>query len=244
MHEFELGVFKSFFIHLLRILFAHGGGAISELNTRYKSEHAGDMNLTILLQFPLDPHVRTLHYSPLHPQHVCLEENGSVELPEYIAGAFNGSAMSQPSLIIELQCAIPVVEGLLREPYNSEILDILFTLGEWHTLAKLKLHTDATLNLLALANKGVGRLLRRFKRVTCPNFATKELPSEEASRGRAQARQAAKAKGKARTRPVKTTPKVKEYSLLTYKLHSLGDYVSTIRWFGTSDSYSTQPVRA
>ncbi|KAJ7679628.1 hypothetical protein B0H17DRAFT_944104, partial [Mycena rosella] len=34
MHEFELGVFKSFFIHLLRILFAHGGGAISELNTR------------------------------------------------------------------------------------------------------------------------------------------------------------------------------------------------------------------
>ncbi|KAJ7645703.1 hypothetical protein B0H17DRAFT_959505, partial [Mycena rosella] len=141
-------------------------------------------------------------------------------------------------------CAIPVIEDLLPEPYNSEILDILFTLAEWHTLAKLKLHTDATLNLLALANKGVGRLLRRFKRVTCPDFATKELPSEEASRGRAQARKAAKGKGKARARPVKTTPKVKEYSLLTYKLHSLGDYLPTIRWFGTSDSYSTQPVRA
>jgi hypothetical protein len=29
MHEFELGVFKASFIHLLRILHAHGDGAIS-----------------------------------------------------------------------------------------------------------------------------------------------------------------------------------------------------------------------
>jgi hypothetical protein len=32
MHEFELGVFKAFFIHLLRILHAHGDGAIQALN--------------------------------------------------------------------------------------------------------------------------------------------------------------------------------------------------------------------
>ncbi|KAJ7616888.1 hypothetical protein B0H17DRAFT_965405 [Mycena rosella] len=34
MHEFELGVFKSFFMHLLRILHAHGGDAIQTLNSR------------------------------------------------------------------------------------------------------------------------------------------------------------------------------------------------------------------
>ncbi|KAJ7687114.1 hypothetical protein B0H17DRAFT_1203783 [Mycena rosella] len=207
MHEFELGVFKSFFIHLLRILFAHGGGAISELNTRFRL--IPTFGRSTIRRF-------TLNTSALKKM----------------------AAWNYQSILL---CAIPVIEDLLPEPYNSEILDILFTLAEWHTLAKLKLHTDATLNLLALANKGVGRLLRRFKRVTCPDFATKELPSEEASRGRAQARKAAKGKGKARARPVKTTPKVKEYSLLTYKLHSLGDYVPTIRWFGTSDSYSTQP---
>ncbi|KAK7036876.1 hypothetical protein R3P38DRAFT_2415876, partial [Favolaschia claudopus] len=32
MHAFELGVFKAFFIHLLRILYAHGDAAISKLN--------------------------------------------------------------------------------------------------------------------------------------------------------------------------------------------------------------------
>ncbi|KAJ6484247.1 hypothetical protein C8R45DRAFT_1215019 [Mycena sanguinolenta] len=34
MHEFELGVFKSFFIHLLRILYAHGNSSIALLNER------------------------------------------------------------------------------------------------------------------------------------------------------------------------------------------------------------------
>lgn len=138
------------------------------------------------------------------------------------------------------QCSIPVIEGLLPE-HNDAILDLLFTLAEWHTLAKLKLHTDTTVGLLGAVTKELGRLLRRFKRVTCAAFNTKELPSEEAARGRRQAKKAAAGKGKARA-TAKTTANIKEYSLLTYKLHSLGDYVSNILWFGTSDSYSTQPV--
>jgi hypothetical protein len=34
LHEFELGVWKAVFIHLLRILFAKGGTAIQDLNKR------------------------------------------------------------------------------------------------------------------------------------------------------------------------------------------------------------------
>ena len=34
LHEFELGVWKATFIHLLRILYAVGGNAIQELNKR------------------------------------------------------------------------------------------------------------------------------------------------------------------------------------------------------------------
>lgn len=40
--------------------------------------------------------------------------------------------------------------------------------------------------------------------------------------------------------PVKA--KGRMFSLGTYKLHSLGDYVQMIRAFGTTDSYSTQTV--
>jgi hypothetical protein len=64
-----------------------------------------------------------------------------------------------------IQCCIPVVEGLLPEPYNSEIIDVLFAFAEWHTLAKLKMHPDPTIGLLRVATKELGRLHRRFKRV-------------------------------------------------------------------------------
>lgn len=35
----------------------------------------------------------------------------------------------------------------------------------------------------------------------------------------------------------------KMFNLLTYKFHSLGDYISVIQMFGTTDSYSMQIVR-
>jgi hypothetical protein len=35
LHEYELGVWKAVFTHLLRILYAYGGNAIQTLNERY-----------------------------------------------------------------------------------------------------------------------------------------------------------------------------------------------------------------
>ena len=35
LHEFELGVWKATFTHLIRILFSLGDGKIQELNKRY-----------------------------------------------------------------------------------------------------------------------------------------------------------------------------------------------------------------
>jgi hypothetical protein len=37
MHEFELGVWKAVFMHLIRILIAHGETAVQELNRRYRA---------------------------------------------------------------------------------------------------------------------------------------------------------------------------------------------------------------
>jgi hypothetical protein len=42
--------------------------------------------------------------------------------------------------------------------------------------------------------------------------------------------------------PSNNTRKPKLLNLETYTYHALGDYVRTIRTFGTTDSYSTQPV--
>lgn len=38
------------------------------------------------------------------------------------------------------------------------------------------------------------------------------------------------------------TRRAKAFNLDTYKYHSLGDYLEHIRHYGTTDSYSTEPV--
>ena len=142
---------------------------------------------------------------------------------------------------------MPVFDGLLEEPYNLEILSLLYTMVEWHALAKLRLHTSNSLVLLREATAHLGQLLQKFRLSTCSQFSTKELPSEAAKRIRQAARKKSKPSStetnsqpqKPSTNNTKTT---RTLNLSTYKLHALGDYVSTIQWFGTTDSYTTQTV--
>jgi hypothetical protein len=143
------------------------------------------------------------------------------------------------------ECAIPVFEGLLPSPYNELLLDLLFELATWHGLAKLRMHTDTTLNFLDTSTTRLGQSLRSFMNATKQEYVTKDLPSEEAARGRRKANKAAKggSTDKSRLSGQQTSgPKIRHFNFETYKLHALGDYVSTIRRFGTSDNYSTQPV--
>lgn len=113
-------------------------------------------------------------------------------------------------------------EGLLPEPFNGMLLRLLYKAAEWQALAKLRLHTDPTLDLLEAVTKEFGYLMRQFRDKTSTEFNTVELP-----RG-ADARKGGSHSSKKKT-----------LNLNTYKFHALGDYVATIRLFGTTDSYST-----
>jgi hypothetical protein len=159
--------------------------------------------------------------------------------------------LSFKQFLTTFQCAIPVFEGLLPTFHDTAVQDILFTLAYWHALAKLRMHTDSTLVLLRGATSSLGTLLRRFIKYTCSAFDTRELPTEVATRGRRQKR---KQTNKTDLQHDSTQPlvasqpsptanssaKKKHLNLMTYKLHALGDYVSQIMRFGTTDSYSTQ----
>ena len=135
------------------------------------------------------------------------------------------------------QCAIPVFDGLLKEPHNTIVLDLLFSLGNWHALAKLRLHTETSLRHLDSALVTLGIALRKFENMTCPVFDTRELPHDETvyralTRGQPKKRQKAYAsKGKKAV-----------FTLNTYKLHRLGDYADAIRRIGTMDNSTTQIV--
>lgn len=112
--------------------------------------------------------------------------------------------------------------------------------------------------------KPLGVKLRKFAGKITKDFVVKEHPKEAAARVRRNAanlkKKTVKGKGPEKAAPVKKSNKGKQpakkqtargkepkkaitMSLFTYKLHALGDYVDTIRQFGTTDSYNSQIVR-
>ena len=134
---------------------------------------------------------------------------------------------------------IPAFEGLFPAGHNSIVWNILFRPVHWHALAKLRLHTDESLALLDEVTCLLDWQLRRFQDFTCRGFNMLELPSETAARWRRKNGQFNTSNTAARNI---YGARSKSFNLNTYKLHALGDYVSTIRLFGTTDSYTTQVV--
>ncbi|KAG2029778.1 hypothetical protein BDR03DRAFT_1017973 [Suillus americanus] len=127
-----------------------------------------------------------------------------------------------------LQCALPVFEGLLPDDDNNMVLDLLFDLATWQGFTKLCMHTEDTLKFFNNATAVLGQT----------------LPHKYATRGRREAALASKLPGadlKGKGKAVPSGPKHKRLNLKTYKYHALGDYPDTIRQFGTTNSFSTQP---
>jgi hypothetical protein len=174
-----------------------------------------------------------------------------------------------PNLLIDFKCAIPVFEGLLPKKHDGIVRKLLFELSTWHGLAKLRLHTESTVNDLETSTTRLGEMLREFSGTVCPAYATYDLPSEEAARVRRKATAAKKVEAQASNKEKKkplhgsTIGKKKAeltkskgggptsqsssrrrrlFNLVTYKLHALGWYPRAIRLFGASDNYNTQTV--
>jgi hypothetical protein len=95
------------------------------------------------------------------------------------------------------------------------------------------MHSKKTLDILDGQTQTLGEQFRFFQTNTCAAFETKELQWEADKRYRNKTRNGA---------PGSSKRKPKSFNLNTYKFHALGDYVETIRMYGTTDSYSTEPV--
>ncbi|PPQ73389.1 hypothetical protein CVT24_008509 [Panaeolus cyanescens] len=199
LHEFELGVWKATFIHLLRILFVAGPDLLQVLNSRYR-------------------------LIPAFGRAIRRFSSNASAMKQLAARDFEDL----------LQCIIPVFEGLLEAKHDAVISSLLFELATWHSLAKLRLHTESTVKALEASTTRLGTALRKFKTVTCAEFRTVDLPTKEAARARRRKT----------TNPTKATttagPKDRKFNLSTYKLHALGDYPTMIRLYGPTDGYSTQ----
>ncbi|KAF8189074.1 hypothetical protein BJ912DRAFT_851013, partial [Pholiota molesta] len=146
LHEFELGVWKATFAHLMRILLAEGGDAINQLNLRYRQVPTfgrGTIrrftnNASAMKKLAARDYEDLLQVCRLHLIS-CLTFDR-----------------------LDYQCAIPVFEDLLPSEHNNIVHDLIFELATWHGLAKLRLHTESTLSALETSTTRLGIALRSF----------------------------------------------------------------------------------
>lgn len=134
---------------------------------------------------------------------------------------------------------MPVFEGLFPSDHDAIIQTLLYRFAQWHALAKLRLHSETTLTLLDKTFKRLSRQLRKFRDFTCAAFATLELPKEKAARERKVARERS---GADNANTGSGGRKGKKFNMNTYKFHAMGDYLHSIRLFGTTDSFTSQIV--
>jgi hypothetical protein len=87
---------------------------------------------------------------------------------------------------------------------------------------------------------------RVFTLETCSKIVTYELKSEQDARNRQTSRARAngpnKGKEPRRDEGESSGRRQRNFNIQTYKFHALGDYVDTIKVFGTTDSFSTEVV--
>lgn len=100
------------------------------------------------------------------------------------------------------------------------------------------MHTDDTLKILDDMTLSIGTAFRAFTAKTCAAFKTRELRREKEARQRRQQ----KKDGASESTPSSSVSRPKTFNIQIYKFHALGDYADTICTFGTSDSFSTEPV--
>ncbi|KAK7452756.1 hypothetical protein VKT23_012157 [Stygiomarasmius scandens] len=125
-----------------------------------------------------------------------------------------------------LQVALPCFEDLLPEPHNKIVMDLLWDFATWHAYAKLRLHSDSTVESLCQATRSFGDSLRKFVWVTCAAFETTELDKERAKRLRREARAREKNGGDAD--PASEIHQKVSFNPNTSKFHAMGHYADAI----------------
>lgn len=131
---------------------------------------------------------------------------------------------------------MPAFEGLLPLRHNQTVADLLFELVNWHALAKLRMHTQVTVDIFKACTSHMYAAVRVFARHTCEEIETHELQKEANARAR---RQGQGARGKQTTTGRKT---VKFGTWKTYKYHVLADSPQYVERSGPLETTSTRTV--
>ena len=133
--------------------------------------------------------------------------------------------------------------GILPEPFNSAIATLLYRVCTCHALAKLRMHTDASVDHLQRSIAAFASELRKAEKClrNIQQVGTrKSKTSYRIGQSNIKGKRKHNSSHATVTGPDKTlTNPPPSLNRNTVKLHSIGDYPRSILRYGSVDSYST-----
>ncbi|KAH7923645.1 hypothetical protein BV22DRAFT_1015047 [Leucogyrophana mollusca] len=211
LHEFELGVWKAIFIHLLRILNSLKGGTLNELDRRYR-------------QVPTFGRDTIRRFSANSSEMKKLAARDFEDLLQCAIPVFDG-LLPEPdnAKVIKFLGVLAHWHGLAKLRLHTD--DTLIMLDEATVTLGQQIRAFAadvcpSYKTTELPQEAAARQRRDARQQSTSGSQTDTTPSSQVTTAKT------------------SHPRV--FNLQTYKLHALGDYPAQIRRFGTTDSYSTQ----
>ncbi|KAF8815986.1 hypothetical protein BYT27DRAFT_7185715 [Phlegmacium glaucopus] len=218
LHEFELGVWKAIFTHLLRILYTAGDNCIQSLNWRYC--HVPTFGRGTIRRFHNNASAMKklagrdfedlLQCSLPVFEHLLPEPHNKINTTKELG--------KQICYWVKKMCSVFETPAAASKPNSS-------AKGKSTTLAPERGTTRG-------CGRGRGRPAGPLKGRSAGGSSKVPKASTSKEKG---SRTSGKGKNEAQASKLR-----KFFNLCTYKLHALGDYVAAIARYGTTDNYSTQ----
>lgn len=256
MHEFDLGVWKAVFVHLIRILHIVGTSAVDELNERYRVSPAFGSTIRAITSNAASMRQLTAH---------DFEDLLLVSMP-----VFEGLLLPKAehdSILLDLLFTLNEWMCLAKLHLQTEttlslLAESTASLGkllrrfasivcvEYMTKDLPEEESVAARKKVRAAQKegeqSVNTLIPFAALEPDPAAVTQVTPqADRIEDSLVRASEGISAPQESSSNPLSSKGSSKpprQFSLSTYKIHALGDYVDTIRRYGTTDSYSTRLV--
>ncbi|KAG8736218.1 hypothetical protein FRC10_009567 [Ceratobasidium sp. 414] len=222
MHEFELGVWKSVFVHLIRILESVGPDAVAELNARYR----------VLGTFGTDT-IRKFHHDVSEMKKLAARD--LKDILQCSAPCFAGLFPNHDQDIQVLLCVLAEWHFLAKLRMHSET-----------TISALRVTTKVLGSTLRHFRDHVAKSYTTYE--TNKEYRARHRRMANAATSTEGMQATTPIPNLSNSEPTtvlvpKSTQRcLKSFNLQTYKIHALGDVPESIRLFGTTDSYSTQVI--
>ncbi|KAG2084375.1 uncharacterized protein F5147DRAFT_782501 [Suillus discolor] len=239
LHEFELGIWRMLLIHLLRILTALNKDLVHELDRRYRQVP------------PFGPAtIRRFSANTSEMSNMAAACNFE-DLLQCSIPVFEGLLPeAHNKILLDLLFTMAHWHGLaklcMHSDFTLEILDQQTTdLGEKFRHFKSKVctayHTQELDHEVNARSRQQAKDVTRRMEDSIANGVGQGTAAQKRAGGNAKGKHKPNLEWSQDPRSPRQSRRKKLLNFRTYKFHALGDYVASIRQFGTTDSYSTEP---